>query len=114
MITESPLKCSINNEHKSKSWLKCSIPPSLAVTMHTHIHTHTHTHTRCIQSDWNTAESFCGPRGGGDRRSVTHGNTTAKYCMYMRYSILYSFSSYTGAALEIRDAHTQVSNHQLL
>jgi len=25
MITESPLKCSINNGHKSRSWLKFSI-----------------------------------------------------------------------------------------
>lgn len=47
MITESPLKCSINNEHKSKSWLKCSIPPPpLAVTTRTHTHTHTHVYSR--------------------------------------------------------------------
>lgn len=29
MITESPLKCSINNGHKSRSWLKFSIRPAL-------------------------------------------------------------------------------------
>lgn len=91
MITESPLKCSINNEHKSKSWLKCSILPPLAVTMHTHTYT--------MYTVWNSAESFCGSRGDGDRRSVTHGNSTVKYCMYVRYSILYSFSSNTGAEL---------------
>lgn len=59
MITESPLKCSINNEHKSKSWLKCSILPPLAATAHTYTSIHINIYIYTV--DLEQAESFCGP-----------------------------------------------------